>query len=486
MCGGGGWDPLRNIVETGGSILGNYLLPGSSLLTDQLVSKGSQNQLNSPLGELAQVGTGLAGAGFGSGLTGIPSAASVGAGYTNIANGLGNLIGDSTLGTDIGTGVSNIGNNISQGLSSFSDSSGLSSFLGGTPQPTDNFTSDFNLGSASNGGAAVANQASTPALGQTIVGGGSPSIASGGSTLVGGGIESPNIGENLASPSASGGFGSGVDFSSSTPANISNQFSVGGISPADSITNSGLPSSGNILDMSALNAPIGSSSGGNNVGTLGSLFGNTGTTGTAPSAGNSALNGLLRGGLGYLFNQPNTQGANAINSATQQAQANYAPYLTAGNQAENTLSNLYGNNGSSAQTTAQQNFANTPGYQFALNQGLNSINANAAAMGNPLSGNNEEAINNYAQGAASQNYNNYVNQLQNQASGGLTAATGSGNAGLTGAGAISGIGQNNANNANAAIGQGLQGLFPTGLNLQQLLGTSANNNSGGILSYLGL
>jgi len=69
-----GWfTDLRDTVESAGVLAGNYFLPGSSMLTSKLVSEGSQKQLNSTLGKLAQVGTGLTGAGVGSDLTGIPA-----------------------------------------------------------------------------------------------------------------------------------------------------------------------------------------------------------------------------------------------------------------------------------------------------------------------------------------------------------------------------------------------------------------------------
>lgn len=56
------WTELRDTVETGAVLAGNYFLPGSSLVTSKLVSKGSQDQLNSDLGQLAQLGTGGYGA----------------------------------------------------------------------------------------------------------------------------------------------------------------------------------------------------------------------------------------------------------------------------------------------------------------------------------------------------------------------------------------------------------------------------------------
>ena len=52
------WSRLRDTVESAAVVAGNYFLPGSSLVTSQLTSEGSQNQLNSPLGQLAQLGSG--------------------------------------------------------------------------------------------------------------------------------------------------------------------------------------------------------------------------------------------------------------------------------------------------------------------------------------------------------------------------------------------------------------------------------------------
>lgn len=58
----GFWTELRDTLESGAVLVGNYLLPGSSLVTSQLVSEGSKNQLGSTLGQLAQLGTGGYGA----------------------------------------------------------------------------------------------------------------------------------------------------------------------------------------------------------------------------------------------------------------------------------------------------------------------------------------------------------------------------------------------------------------------------------------
>ena len=56
------WTDLRDTAESAAVVAGNYVLPGSSLITSKLVSDGSKEQLNSDLGILAQLGSGGAGA----------------------------------------------------------------------------------------------------------------------------------------------------------------------------------------------------------------------------------------------------------------------------------------------------------------------------------------------------------------------------------------------------------------------------------------
>jgi len=55
---------VRDAVESVAVVAGNYFLPGSSILTSKLASEGSQEQLNSDLGVLAQLTSGAAGLGL--------------------------------------------------------------------------------------------------------------------------------------------------------------------------------------------------------------------------------------------------------------------------------------------------------------------------------------------------------------------------------------------------------------------------------------
>lgn len=425
-------------------------------------------------------------------------------GLSGIGNTVGGVFGDPTLGSDIGNGISNIGSNVGSGLSNFTDETGLSSLWGGTAAPSGDLTDLYN--GVNSGAPNLDATAGATSPVDFAPGGASASYAAGaaapGSAGVGGGTlqgfgDASNIGESSAIGSANGGavngFDAGIGLNQTT-----------GIPSVDAAFNSGqVPESmvGKSFDLSPVSngADFGAAGGQSLIptgsagqplysslpSTAGASMSPSGLSSLFSGQSGSAANGLLRGGLGYLLNNNNASGMNAITGAANQAQANFQPYMAAGTGAENTLANLYGNNGTEAQTAAQQGFQNSPGYQFALQQGLNAINADAAAKGQTLSGNTMEGINNYAQGTASQQYNNYINQLQNLASGGLTAAGGAGTAGLTGAGAKAQIGQNNANNQNTAIGSGLSALFPGGgVDIMKLLGGNGGGQSG-LLSALG-
>src|SRR5579863_4685737 len=93
---------------------------------------------------------------------------------------------------------------------------------------------------------------------------------------------------------------------------------------------------------------------------------------------------------------------------------NFNPYLSTGGTASKTLGSLLGTPGQglltpwtgkfTAPTAAQAE--QTPGYQFQLQQGENAMQNSAAAQGGLLSGRTLASLNNYAQGTASENYQN--------------------------------------------------------------------------------
>src|ERR1035441_7871612 len=105
-------------------------------------------------------------------------------------------------------------------------------------------------------------------------------------------------------------------------------------------------------------------------------------------------------------------------------QQNMAPWLQAGQGGLSQLQTLLGlgpNTGAKGYGSLNQPFTpptldqakNYPGYQFGLSQGTQAMQNSAAAKGNVFSGNTQEALNNYAQNYAQQDYSNVYNQAFN-------------------------------------------------------------------------
>lgn len=98
-----------------------------------------------------------------------------------------------------------------------------------------------------------------------------------------------------------------------------------------------------------------------------------------------------------------------------------------------------------------QNFQQAPGYQFALDQGIKGLDASAAKRGLLASGNQEQAVQNYGTGLANSYYQQYLQNLQQQAGQGQTATNGL-NASLLSALNGQAQSQQNAAAAQAALG----------------------------------
>jgi hypothetical protein len=188
------------------------------------------------------------------------------------------------------------------------------------------------------------------------------------------------------------------------------------------------------------------------------------------------------------------QGIDAQLSMFNTTQADYAPQIQLGQGASNMLGSIYGIGGvsgapGSTPTSGSPSpnyaaFYNSPGYQFSLSQGEGAINKQAAAGGNLYSSNTLGAINNYAQGTAANQYNNYINQLTTMAGLGNSASGGVGSAATaTGQGVANSFG--NIGNANASGILGQSNAFSSALGAG---GTQFGNllqNYGGSTSGLG-
>ena len=92
-----------------------------------------------------------------------------------------------------------------------------------------------------------------------------------------------------------------------------------------------------------------------------------------------------------------------------------------GQGADTALGSALGTNG---QPANYSNFENMPGYQFAVNQGTQAIQRQAASMGSAYTPNTAIAVGNYVTGTASQDYNTYISQLMGAAGLGTTANQG--------------------------------------------------------------
>jgi hypothetical protein len=239
--------------------------------------------------------------------------------------------------------------------------------------------------------------------------------------------------------------------------------------------------------------------------------------GGAISAGGSILSGILGASAAdKAAKQQAAAGQQASNlagaagtqaQAAQQSQlksegANEQPFVGAGQQAVGSLSNLLAPGGQLTQGygsfTAPTGVTeqNDPGYQFRLQQGQNALQNSAAARGGLLSTGTAKNLNDYAQGAASQEYGNVYNRALG------TYQTNQNNFNTNNSNlysrlfGIAGLGQNAASSLNNVQQQGtnsltgnllataqLQGSDITGIGNAQAAGTIGQANAiGGALS----
>lgn len=136
--------------------------------------------------------------------------------------------------------------------------------------------------------------------------------------------------------------------------------------------------------------------------------------------------------MGSLFQNPlggSSGQTQSSNQAYPYLQGAVGPTVANGGAAGSQIANMLGLNGAPAQNQGFSNWQNSTGYQFGLNQGMQSITGNAATQGLLNSGGNEKAIQTYGQNYANTQYGNYVSQLQNLLGAGNQGASVIGNAG---------------------------------------------------------
>jgi hypothetical protein len=200
------------------------------------------------------------------------------------------------------------------------------------------------------------------------------------------------------------------------------------------------------------------------IGGIGSLVG-----GATAAAGEQKASRDALTGFNYLTNNP------LIN----QAQANGSSALAGEANTTGALNSLLTSDQSNS--PAYQNYLNSTGYNFQMQQGQNAITGNAASKGLLNSGATAKALTSYGQNLASTTYGNYLSQMGSlaglqgaQAQQGLGAAGAVGNAGTTG-----GIAQGNL------YAQGAQSLGTSIAQAGNYIGggTAASMNNGSIPNF---
>lgn len=189
------------------------------------------------------------------------------------------------------------------------------------------------------------------------------------------------------------------------------------------------------------------------------------------------LNQLKTEGLGYL-----DAGKTGSLASLDSARGAYDPLATKYGAGTNLYLDSLGVNGAEGNQRAVDAFQTAPGYDFAMNQGLDAIDRRAASRGMLASGNTNLDTINYATGVANQEYGNWQNRLGDLVSPEMAAASGiagveTGRAGVyqndansrvgLASNVAGGINSQNTQAANAEM-QGSGNLWGLGLNLAKL------------------
>ena len=423
----------------------------------------------------AGIGSGVAaaaGGGLGGAAAGGAAAGAAGAGLRDALTGAPLTLGSVGKGAAMGA----VGGAAANGLTgAVSDATGLNSTLS---------SGLVKAGTGALGSAITGGNISSGALGGGISG-----LASGANSAFGGGALTGAIagfGASQLSNYLGGALGGGggpqqgnnSNMAAVNPQTYGNiQLQGAGIQPSGG-------SMGNIVPSST--SPTGyAPAGGTAPGAAG-----VSTDSTLASTITGALPGVLQGAAGVYGAQNAAQAQqNADNSAINTQQS------TMGNI--NNIWNTQQQTGQGANTALQSslglggkpadpsNFLNMPGYQFAVQQGTQAIQRQAAAMGNAYTPNTAEAVGQYVTGTAAQDYNTYINQLMGAAGLGNSANQGLQTSNLQTGANISQLQQNigqaqasGVSGAANAVG-GLFGVNGAGTSLVGAAGRALTGGGGG-------
>lgn len=132
----------------------------------------------------------------------------------------------------------------------------------------------------------------------------------------------------------------------------------------------------------------------------------------------------------------------------QQQQQNQAPWLAAGQTALNALTPLATN----YQKFGMDQFQQDPGYAFRLSEGRKALAHTAGSRGGLVSGQTLKGMQDYAQGSASNEYQNAFNRYQTERNAQLNPLQSLAGLGQTATNQLGAAGQNYATGASNALG----------------------------------
>ena len=477
----------------------NKYFPTALELTADIYSAGALSGLDSAIGATVDNAVGTGGSLLGTVAGGAGAGAAVGAENTLLGAAMGGKVTLGSAAENIGLGA--VGGGISAGLGQVGTQSGLPSTVAKVIGKTGSQLATGALGNALAGSAAPTTPGSlsaahpaataTPASGTQAQSGAERMAANPGLTYNPGGGTTPASGIQAQSGAQVMGANPGLTYNPGGGGPLQMAADPGlTYNPGGGTTSSGSNGS-SYLGAGTLAAGLG-------VGALASgIQGNNGnmasTDSSLASTITGALPGVLQAGIGTAGS---LAAANAESNADQNAittqQGNlgninsiWANQQQTGQGANTALQSSLGLNG---QTANPSNFLNMPGYQFAVQQGTQAAQRQAAAMGNAYTPNTAAAIGQYVTGTASQDYNTYISQLMGAAGLGTTANQGLQTGSQQSSNIISQL-QQNIGQAQAAgytgVASSASGLFSpngAGTGLINSAGQALNGSGGGMNS----
>lgn len=151
----------------------------------------------------------------------------------------------------------------------------------------------------------------------------------------------------------------------------------------------------------------------------------------------------------------------------EKSREDYAPWRKAGSDALNVLSGKI--------AAGPGNYRQSPGYEYRLKEGLDAVEASAAARGRGLSGATMRGLNRYAQDYATNDYDNFLTRYYQS----LTPHQSMAGVGMTALQTTSNLGANAANQAgmyNTMAGNALAGGYINQANaITGAIGSAGNN-----------